>query len=211
MIDKAIRLFKFLRYRAYQLRSEYAQYCRQLPERLPGLILSEDVRFIGQPLIELVEGARISIGRAVTLNSLSDDYHLNIHSSVKLMADRRGAEIEIGDLTRIHGSCIHAWNSVKIGRSCLIAANCQIMDANGHDLCLGEPSRRINSQDTPRPVTIGDAVWLGAHCIILPGVTVGRGSVIGAGSVVTHNIPAFTVAAGIPARVVKNAHPHPAI
>lgn len=54
-----------------------------------------------------------------------------------------------------------------------------------------------------RPVTIGERVWLGARCVILPGVTVGDGAVVAAGAVVTSDVPPWTVVAGVPARVVK--------
>ncbi|MDH3026960.1 DapH/DapD/GlmU-related protein [Gordonia alkanivorans] len=55
-----------------------------------------------------------------------------------------------------------------------------------------------------KPVVIGDDVWIGARVIILPGVTVGRGCVIGAGSVVAKDIPEYTIAAGNPCRVIRN-------
>ncbi len=62
-----------------------------------------------------------------------------------------------------------------------------------------------------RPVVIGKRVWIGANVTILPGVTIGDLAVIGAGSVVTKDIPAGCVAAGVPARVIKQAHGGPAV
>jgi len=67
-------------------------------------------------------------------------------------------------------------------------------------------SRRDNIEFA-RPVTIGDDCWIGGNSIILPGVTIGEGSTVGAGSVVTKDVPAWSVVLGTPARVVKKVTP----
>jgi acetyltransferase-like isoleucine patch superfamily enzyme len=90
----------------------------------------------GFPIIDIRKAGHLYIGNGVTLNSKNVGYHINMHSPVKLFADRPGAQIRIGDHTRVHGTCIHAYQSIEIGSGCLIAANCQIMDCNGHDLVL---------------------------------------------------------------------------
>src|SRR5262249_41348902 len=143
----------------------------------------------------------------VTLNSMNFEYHLNMHSPVKLYADRPGATIRIGHDTRIHGSCLHASSSVTVGRRCLFAANCQIICGHGHGLSFAYVPRSIHPDGDCRTIIIEDDVWIGANTIVLPGVTIGRGSVIGAGSVVTKSIPSMVVAAGNPARVIKTAEP----
>ncbi len=58
-----------------------------------------------------------------------------------------------------------------------------------------------------RPIVIGDDAWLGAGCIVLPGVQIGEGAVVGAGSIVTKNVPDFTVVAGVPARPMRKLFP----
>lgn len=170
----------------------------------PGVRVGRRVRFNGVPLVDIRDGASLVIEDNVTLNSRNAGYHLNMHSPVKILADRTGAAIRIGENTRIHGSCIHAYESVVVGRNCLIAANCQIFDGNGHDLSFPNVSDRIHTSGRSRPVTIEDDVWIGANCVILPGASIGRGAVIGANSVVTGRIPPMVVAAGNPARVVKD-------
>lgn len=155
------------------------------------------------PLIDIRKGSRLHIGADVTLNSRNKDYHINLHSPVKLFAEGEGAEIRIGDKTRIHGTCIHAFESVVIGKGCLIAGNCQIIDGNGHDLSFPNVEERINTTGTSKPVTIEDYVWIGANSIVLPGVTIGRGSVISANSVVVKDIPPMVVAGGNPAIIIK--------
>jgi len=161
------------------------------------------LRIRGWPIIDIHLGAKVVIGANVTLNSRNRGYHTNMHSPVKLVADRVGAQIIIGDRTRIHGTCIHAYKSVTVGRNCLIAANTQIFDGSGHDLSLDDPSHRIHTVGGAAPIVIEDDVWIGANCIILPGVHIGEGSVIAAGSVVTKNIPRLVLAGGNPARVLK--------
>ena len=148
---------------------------------MKGLELVGRVILNGRPIIDIRNGGRISIGDRVTLNSSNIGYHLNMHSPVKIYADRRAARISIGDLTRIHGSCLHAYRSITIGKKCLIAANCQIIDANGHDLSFDDVDQRIHTTGDSREIVIEDCVWVCANSLILPGVRIGRGSVIAAG------------------------------
>ena len=159
---------------------------------------------IGQPLIDIRIGSRLYIGDGVTLNSRNKGYHINMHSPVKLFADMPGAEIRIGNNTRIHGTCIHSYQSVSIGNNCLVAANCQIFDGSGHDLSFSNVEDRINTKGVSKPVRIEDNVWIGANSLILPGVTIGKGSVISANSVVVKDIPPMVLAGGNPAIIIKH-------
>ena len=79
------------------------------------------------------------------------------------------------------------------------------MDGSGHDLSFHDVENRINTTGSTRPVVIEDCVWIGANSIVLPGVRIGKGSVVAAGSVVTQNIPAMVLAGGIPAKTLKTA------
>jgi acetyltransferase-like isoleucine patch superfamily enzyme len=173
--------------------------------RMQGLELGNGVVIEGIPVIEIHNGARIIIHDNVELDSVDHQYHISMFSGVKLYAECSGTVISIGSDTRIHGSCLHAKCSITVGRRCLIAANCQIFDCSGHDLSFDNVANRINTYGVCRPIVIEDDVWIGAHAIILPGVRIGKGSIIGAGSVVTSNIPEMVVAAGNPAKVVKAA------
>ncbi|EHH9990959.1 acyltransferase, partial [Escherichia coli] len=113
--------------------------------------------------------------------------------------------ISIGKNTRIHGACLHAYNKISIGDRCLIAANVQIIDCNGHESSFENVENRINTSSDGVPVIIEDDVWIGTGSIILPGVTIGRGSIIAAGSVVVKSIPPMCIAGGNPAKVIKMA------
>lgn len=111
-----------------------------------------------------------------------------------------GALLEIGARTLVnYGTSIAAHERVSIGARCLIGTHVNIFDNDFHRL---EPERRFETPPS-RPVVLEDDVWLGARVIVLPGVTIGAGSCIGAGSVVNADVPPRSLAAGVPARVIR--------
>jgi len=116
-----------------------------------------------------------------------------------------GNNVEINDYVHIG-----AIKSVVIGNDVLVASKVFISDHNhGSYGKLGKHDNPLTTIPRDRelsysPVLIQDSVWIGESVTILPGVTIGTGSIIGCMSVVTHDIPAFSVAAGIPARVIKS-------
>ena len=187
------------------LKKIYLQIIRKRLSLIQGLEFSHDVIFKGMPKIEIASGAKVVLGKGVMINSSNRGYHLNMHSPVKLKADRDGAIISVGEKTRIHGSCIHAYRSVVVGKNCLIAANCQIFDGNAHQVSFENVENRLNTRDDGKPIIIEDYVWIGANSLILPGVRIGCGSIIAAGSVVTKDVPPMVIAAGNPAKTVKTA------
>ncbi|HAU37774.1 MAG TPA: transferase [Phycisphaerales bacterium] len=109
--------------------------------------------------------------------------------------------LSIGDNSYVgRGTVILANQSVQIGTDCLIAPGCHITDAN-HGIA---PNELIRKQPLDvKPVRIGNDVWIGAGCSILPGVTIGDGAVIGARAVVTKDIPPGAIAVGVPAKVIR--------
>jgi acetyltransferase-like isoleucine patch superfamily enzyme len=138
----------------------------------------------GLPLASVDDrGGRIEVGNCA------------LFSGVRLEC-WRGAFISIGDGTYLNrGTEIVAGRSVTIGRDCKIARDVIIMDTDQHGMGDNDPPIA--------PVRIGDRVWIGARAIILKGVSVGDDSVIGAGSVVTRDVPALSVVAGVPARLLR--------
>jgi acetyltransferase-like isoleucine patch superfamily enzyme len=112
--------------------------------------------------------------------------------------------IELGDEVFLGNACtLSAARRITVGAHSLISAEVRIHDNDGHPL---DPARRrahepIAAGDA-RPVVIGENVWIGARATILKGVTIGSDAVVGAGAVVTGDVPAKTVVAGNPARVV---------
>lgn len=168
-----------------------------------GLHLGKNVVFKLMPQILKHNDAKISIGNGSTINSSNFGYHINMFSKCKLFADRPNAVIEIGENTRVHGTCIHAFNKIQIGNNCLIAANTNIIDGNGHELCMENPENRINTKDLGSPIIIADNVWIAANCIILGGTKIGEGAIITAGSIVKGNVPAKSIFGGNPAILIK--------
>lgn len=111
-----------------------------------------------------------------------------------------GCNIEVGeDFFANFNLTILDEAKVTIGDNCFIGPNVSIFTAC-HPL---EAEERNKGVEWAEPVTIGDSVWIGGDTTVCPGVTIGDGCVIGAGSVVTRDIPPHTVAVGNPARVIK--------
>jgi maltose O-acetyltransferase len=145
------------------------------------------VRLTGR--IRLTGGGQIEFGHGVSLVGNIVPIEILSHE---------GARISIGDHTFInYGSSISAHKRVKIGHHCLLGHYTFIIDNNEHDV----DHRDVVSPSAP--VTIGDHVWIGSHVTILPGVSIGDHAAVGAGSVVTKDIPANCLAVGNPARVVR--------
>jgi len=117
--------------------------------------------------------------------------------------------LKIGSNSGIgHGCSFTIGKSITIGNNCRIARDVWLFDSSGHAADPG--GRRAGappaSQDV-KPIVIEDNVWVGGRSIIFPGVTIRHGSIVSAGSVVTTDVPAFTVVAGNPARRVGSLTP----
>jgi acetyltransferase-like isoleucine patch superfamily enzyme len=108
-----------------------------------------------------------------------------------------GGSLLLGDYAFINqGATIHAALSVTIGDRLMMADLAAIYDTDFHELELGGEVRRA-------PVVIGDNVWIGRGAVVLPGVTIGSHAVLAAGTVVTTDVPAGVLVAGVPGRVVR--------
>lgn len=163
------------------------------------------VKFRGFPILEIFPKSKLIIGDNVLINSWNTGYHLSMFMPVKLLLHSNDAILKIGDNTRIHGSCLHVKYHIAIGKNCLIAANTQIFDCNGHLNSMSNPELRLEKKDMPKKIVIEDNVWIGTGCIILPGTHIGRGTIISAGSVVSGTIPEKSIAKGNPAVVLKKS------
>jgi acetyltransferase-like isoleucine patch superfamily enzyme len=105
------------------------------------------------------------------------------------------------DVHMNRGVCITAKAPIRIGNDVLIGPYVVINSGN-HTYSDSTVPIRIQGHSAA-PITIGDDVWIGAHATILPGVTIGRGAVVAAGAVITHDVPPYAITAGVPARVIK--------
>lgn len=157
---------------------------------------------------QILVGEHIKLDSNVSLNSYGDNSKISIKESVFL---DRGVDIrphdkgfiEIGEGTYIGPYvCIAGPGHIRIGKDCLIASHSGIY-ANNH--LFADPTIKIKDQGVVRKgITIEDDCWLGSGVRVLDGVTIGQGSVIGAGAVVTKDIPPFSVAVGVPAKVISH-------
>jgi acetyltransferase-like isoleucine patch superfamily enzyme len=136
------------------------------------------------------------------------------HVRGELLTFAHGGEIRIGGYCYIgEGTRIWSARSIRIGEQVLIAHNVTIMDSLTHPIGAAarhEHFRQIITTGHPRqldlgerPVDIGDDVWIGCMSVILRGVTLGKGAIVGAGSVVTENVPPWSIVAGNPARIIR--------
>lgn len=171
--------------------------------RRRGLILGEDLTFYGMPIISMEIGSNISIGKQVVLTSHSAFTALGVARPCILRTLNPEARINIGQGSGLSGAVICAAESVQIGKECLFGADVMVTDTDFHP--IDYRNRRFASLDSAMavPIVIGDNVFIGARSMVLKGVTIGADSVIGAGSLVVSDIPPKVVAAGVPARVMR--------
>lgn len=110
-----------------------------------------------------------------------------------------GRNIHIGRKVFINSSChFQDQGGIYIGDGCLIG-HCVVLATLNHDF---DPAKRQNLHH--KPIRIGNGVWIGAHATITAGVTIGDNAIIAAGAVVTRDIPADTIAAGVPAKPLRH-------
>lgn len=112
-----------------------------------------------------------------------------------------GSELEIGDNSGIGVNC-RILGPVSIGNDVMMAPDVIIQTRSHRFDCVDVPMRLQGSRDT-QAVVISDDVWIGTRVIILPGVTVGRGAIVGAGAVVTKDVPEYAIVGGNPARIIR--------
>jgi len=170
--------------------------------RLNGIAWGRGCRILGAPIVQCVRPSHVTIGQRVTLRSWLTSNPLVPNHPVVLATRKAGAVIQIGDDCGFTGTTLVAAERIQIGHRVQVGANSILVDTDFHPLRAEERARDFLN-GAHAPIIIEDDVFIGMQSLILKGVTIGRGSVIGAGSVVVHDIPPGVIAAGNPARVVK--------
>lgn len=156
---------------------------------------------MGVPLVQQWRRNAITIGRNFKAVSATRYNSIGLIQPVVIKALWLEGSISIGDNVGISGATISSRKGITIGNHVVIGSGVLIVDNDSHPL---HPDDRGDPSCTEcAPVIIEDDVFIGARSIILKGVTVGRGSVIGAGSVVSKDVPQFTIVAGNPAQVIR--------
>jgi acetyltransferase-like isoleucine patch superfamily enzyme/ubiquinone/menaquinone biosynthesis C-methylase UbiE len=154
---------------------------------------------IGQQNILFKNNCRVIVGD----NSLIEG---------QILFDKEDATVIIGDRSFIGGSRLVCAQEISVGDDVLIAWGCTIVDHNSHSIHWEERKNDVMNWAQGKkdwthvitaPVKIGNKAWIGFNTIIMKGITIGEGAVIGAGSVVTKDVPPYTVVAGNPAKIIK--------
>lgn len=158
----------------------YAAVGKHLPPSWSGLRLGQTAvrRFCGRLMLAEC-GKRVNIEKNAMFServSLGDDSGIGINA-------------------KIYGTC-------RIGKKVMMGSDVTIITRN-HRFDRTDIPMMEQGFEPERPVTIGDDVWIGDRVMILPGVTVGTGSILAAGAVVAEDVPDYAIAAGVPARVIR--------
>jgi acetyltransferase-like isoleucine patch superfamily enzyme len=178
-------------------------------------------RLSGRATCVLGDGAKL-LSSARIRNARGDSRHIRVGDYTlvagELLVFAHGGDIRIGNWCYVgEGTRIWSAGTIHIGDRVLIAHNVNIFDSLTHPLNARQRHthfRTIMLTGHPRvidlgeqPVMVGDDAWIGANACVLPGVVIGEGGVVGAGSVVTQDVPPYTIVAGNPARVIRELSP----
>jgi acetyltransferase-like isoleucine patch superfamily enzyme len=177
--------------------------CVRFMFTLNGIHWGRRWRLHGVPILQKHRNSLMRFGDGFCLRSSVRSNPLGPNHPVILCTWQPGAVLEIGINFAMTGGTLCAAEKIVIGDNVSVGANATIIDTDFHPLDPAERRADLTSGKCA-PIVIQDNVFIGMNCLILKGVTLGQGCVIGAGSVVTGDIPAGVIAAGNPARVIRS-------
>jgi acetyltransferase-like isoleucine patch superfamily enzyme len=188
-----MRLFLFF-YQLLQFTARILRNCwAQAAHGGRGVNISPTVMIVRDKLAEINLGANVQIGHGTYITA-------HTHNRVK-------STLNVGE-----GTVINEYNNIRasgavisIGRYCQISQFCSLISTN-HSIDTDELMIKAAWDSQRHSITLGDDVWMGANSVVLPGVTVGKGAVIAAGSVVSKDVPEYAVVGGVPAKLIRHRH-----
>ena len=157
----------------------------------------------GWPQFRKQPGGQITIGKRFYAVSQMSWNSIGVFQPVLIHAFGINSIIEIGDDVGISGCTITALKEIRIGSRVLIGSGVLIIDNDGH--AIHSENRHLSNEIAAAEISIKDDVFIGARAVILKGVCIGKGAVVGAGSIVTKDVPAFAIVAGNPAKIVGDS------
>ena len=171
-----------------------------ITHRKTVMILNKMAKIELKGNLELNSNCNINSGRS-TIVRMDKDARMLVKGSFQIFYDADIVVFE-GGILNIGSGYINSnlkllcSNSIIIGNDCAISHDVTIMDSDFHNIDYA-------NHEKSAPVNIGNHVWIGSRAMILKGVTIGDGAIIGAGSVVTKDVPTKSIVAGVPAKVIK--------
>ena len=169
---------------------------------LYGISWGRGWRIYGLPIIQKHRRSRMNFGPGLQLRSFVRSNPLGPNHPVLLTTWRKESCLEVGANFAMTGGALCASSRIIIGSNVTIGANSVIVDTDFHP--IGPEDRRlIPAEGRTAEVIIEDDVFIGMNCLILKGVTIGQGSLVGAGSIVARNVPPGMIVAGNPAQPVR--------
>jgi acetyltransferase-like isoleucine patch superfamily enzyme len=162
--------------------------------------------------IELGTDSKIALQKIIKKEACCVIVGSNSLVQASIVFEKPGASVEVGDRSFIGGSQLICSDHISIGDDVLIAWGCTIVDHDSHSVVFSERRSDVadwidgmkNWSDVPRArVKISDKAWVGFNSIILKGVILGEGAIVAAGSVVTKDVPDWTIVGGNPARIIR--------
>lgn len=184
-----------------------------LARRFSLLLLKRNKVVVGEQfavhgLLKIMNAGKISMGDRVTINS--GMYFNPVGGANRtVLATESGASIHIGNHCGISHSLLYAAEGITIEDNVLIGGGCSICDTDFHPIDYEIRMTYGRKMKKSKPILIKEGAFIGMNSIILKGVTIGKHSIVGAGSVVTKDVPDNEIWAGNPARFVKSLEHDP--
>jgi acetyltransferase-like isoleucine patch superfamily enzyme len=168
--------------------------------RLKGVEFQGKSEFLGRPWITRAPGSRIVLDAGVRISSAVRANPLGLAQPCAVRTLAPGAQIILGPGAGLSGTALCAFASIEIGQGTILGAGAMVLD-NDLPAPAGQGEWLPDYQANAKPIKIGRGVFIGTRALILKGVTIGDRAIVGAGAVVTCDVPAHHLAAGNPARV----------
>jgi acetyltransferase-like isoleucine patch superfamily enzyme len=164
-------------------------YPRMIVSGARWISLGNNVRVEAFASLSAISGGRLEIGSSCEIRSFA-------------LLEADSGHLVLGDRTSVNHFCLlNGYGGLRIGNDVRIASHTVILSTSHK---YADTSCPISTQGmTNLPTTIGDDVWIGSHCVILGGVSIGSHSIVAAGSVVREDVPSFSVVGGVPAKILS--------